>query len=113
MSPNQVIDDFFVITNGQSLTLQLLRGRVESAGTGKSVRIELFYDPLGGNPSGPANNQPASWERIDTLMGNNFNQDAAQGRVVVGDGTSRVVLRLQQTGSSAMAVEGIWVGFEI
>lgn len=112
LSPNQVLDDFYLITNGSTLTVQQLRARVESAGTGKSVRIELFHDPLGVNPA-PPSSQPASWIRIDTLMGNNFNQDASQDNVFVGDGTRRIVLRLKQTGSASIAVDGQWQGFEI
>jgi hypothetical protein len=110
LSPNQVLDDFFTITNGTTLTVQQLRARVESAGTGKSVRAELFYDPNGTNPT--AGSQPGDWERIDTLMGNNFNADAPQDRVFTGDGTARIVLRRKQIGSATIAVDAQWQGFE-
>lgn len=111
LSPNQVIDETHTITNGLTVTLQVLKARVESAGTGKSVIATIYSDPLGVNAA-PPGSVPASWVEIDTVMGNNFNIDAVQTKSLSGDGTARVVLRTEQVGSASMICFTSFQGFE-
>ena len=105
LNPGQTIDEFYTITDGKSLTLQVLDASVESAGTGKSVVIELFDDP---------NGDASSLIIIPggILMGNNFNSQRVIDKIFLGDGTRRILLRTTQVGNAQILLSRTWMGFE-
>lgn len=105
ITANQVVDEFFTITDGKTLTLQALEAGVESAGTGKSVMIELFDDPNGDlSVLIPI---PAGF-----LIGNNFNDERILSASFLGDGIRRILLRTTQLGAANITMSREWRGFE-
>lgn len=105
VNPGSVTDDFYTITNDKTLVIQVLGASSASAGTGKSIIIELFDDPNGDEslliPIPGA-----------VLMGNNFNTERVISRTFSGDGVRRILMRITQDGNASMKIASEWRGFE-
>ncbi len=95
------VDTIYTITNGQTLTVQILQAGAEGDVSG--TVIELFEDP---------NGDLSVLNRV-TLI---FVNGASNGRIVqqtfVGDGVRRIVMRRRTYTASTREVEARWVGYE-
>ena len=103
IGPNATIDSFFTITTGKTLTIQVLEVAAMSAGTGKGIVATLFEDP---------NGDLSVLNEVKTLMGNNINEERVIDRTFAGDGTRRILLRVEQIGAASMIISREWEGFE-
>lgn len=94
-------DTIYTITNGETLTIQLISAGSE-ASTGGSV-TELFEDP---------NGDLSVLNRIETVFNNGDSASIVIDRDFVGDGTRRIVMRQRGYTSAAREMFGRWQGFE-
>ncbi len=100
---NQTVDEFYTITSGKALTIQVFDASAESAGTRKSVIFTLYEDPTGtGTPL----------ITLKTIMGNNLNEERIIDQTFIGDGIRRILLRSEQIGGAQMIISRMWQGFE-
>lgn len=102
ISANTSVDSFYVIPNGQQLTIQSFNGGGASAANGGS--IEMFYDPNG------------NLSVLTTISvafipdaGGNFSFDLKNQ--FVGDGTRRIVTRRTRLGGISGRMFASWFGY--
>ena len=96
------VDNFYTVTSGTILTIQILLGGSESS-TGGSI-IEIFDDP---------NGDLSILNRLSTLFVNGTSDEQIVNQILVGDGTRRVVLRRRTYTNSNREMFAQWIGFEV
>lgn len=95
-----IVDDVFVIASGETLTITRFLAGAE--GSGKSSKVELYYDPAGTGVG-------MSIIRIAYLADNTI--EFLFEEQFVGDGTAAIRLRRTRLDSGVREVFGAWEGF--
>jgi len=95
------VDTMFTITNGTTLTIQILSGGSETTNAGAIV--ELFEDP---------NGDLSVLNIIDDVYVNGSSSEKNLTVDFIGDGTRRIVLRRRLFSGGTIEITGRWEGFE-
>lgn len=101
-SINSAADTIYTITNGKTLTIQILSAGSEANTTGGS-KVELYEDP-NGNLTGMV------LISVIYVNGNSFQNSLSIS--YVGNGTRRIVMRRNAFAGASREVFGSWKGFE-
>jgi hypothetical protein len=95
------VEEVYVITNGELLTIQQFSGGGEVSSTGS--RIELRHRPTG---------LPASDVLIAVGYANGSSFEQTINQSFLGDGTAEVVIRRENMTGGTIHITGRWVGYE-